>query len=114
MTNCIFCKVVNGEIESNSVYEGEHVIGIEDRFPQAPKHYLLISKKHIQDMTSLTEEDEAVITEMYRAIKEIAEEKKLTDPGFRTVINQGVYGGQTIYHLHMHILGGRQLVWPPG
>ncbi|GMT41985.1 MAG: histidine triad nucleotide-binding protein [bacterium] len=114
MENCIFCRIVKGEIESNYVYKGENVIGIEDKFPQAPKHYLLVSKKHIQDITNLTDDDDETITEMYRAVKKIAEEKKLTDLGFRTVINQGVHGGQTIYHLHMHIMGGRRMSWPPG
>lgn len=114
MEDCIFCRVVKGEIESNFVYKGDLVVGVEDKFPQAPKHYLLMSKKHIKDLTSLTEEDNAMLHELYQAIKIIAEQKKLTEFGFRTIVNQGVYGGQTIYHFHMHLLGGRRMAWPPG
>ena len=114
MDDCIFCRVVKGEIESNFVYKGDLVIGVEDKFPQSPKHYLLIAKKHIQDLTSITEDDSDMLIELYSAVRVIAKEKKLEDLGFRTVVNQGVYGGQTIYHFHMHIMGGRRLTWPPG
>jgi len=114
MDKCIFCRIVKGEIESNYVYKGDNVIGVEDKFPQAPKHYLIIPKRHIQDFNGLTEEDNETILEMHKAVKIIAEEKKLNELGFRVVVNQGVYGGQSIYHFHMHMMGGRRMTWPPG
>lgn len=114
MGDCIFCKIAKGEIPSDKVYEGEHVIGIFDKFPQAPRHYLLIPKKHITEITDIDPEDSPIISEMFSAAKKIAEEKNMKGPGFRLVLNQGAQGGQTVFHLHMHLLGGRQMAWPPG
>lgn len=114
MEDCLFCKIIEGTVPSDKVYEGEKVIGIKDVIPQAPHHYLLISKKHISTITKITPEDVGIIEEMFAAVKQIARERSLEDPGFRIVMNQGKEGGQTVFHLHMHILGGRPMDWPPG
>jgi histidine triad (HIT) family protein len=115
MKDCIFCKVIAALSPADKIYESEHVLVIEDKHPQAPKHYLVMPKKHISDMLSLDEHDCKLIGEMFNAVKEVVKLKKgLGENGFRTVINYGSHGGQTVFHLHMHILGGRQLNWPPG
>ncbi len=100
---------------ADKIHESDHVIVIQDKNPQAPKHYLVIPKKHISDMLSVGEDDSKLVWEMFDAVKEVVKKKKsLGEQGFRTVINHGVHGGQSIYHLHMHLLGGRQMTWPPG
>ncbi|MBI3793476.1 MAG: histidine triad nucleotide-binding protein [Nitrospinae bacterium] len=115
MHDCIFCKIINSLSPADKVYETEHVVVIEDRHPQAPKHYLVIPKKHISDLLSLGEGESSIMVEMTKAVQEVAKIKKgLAEHGFRTVVNNGHHGGQTIFHLHMHILGGRQMTWPPG
>lgn len=115
MKDCLFCKILSNLSPADKIHESEHVLVIEDKHPQAPKHYLVIPKKHISDMLSLGDKDHKLVWEMFNAVKEVVKIKKsLGEQGFRTVINNGVYGGQSIYHLHMHILGGRHMSWPPG
>lgn len=115
MDGCIFCKILSNLSPSDKIYESDHVLVIEDKHPQAPKHYLVIPKKHISDMLSIDGDDCHLAGEMFKAVQEVVKQKKsLGEHGFRTVINTGVDGGQTIFHLHMHILGGRQMAWPPG
>lgn len=114
MENCIFCKVIAGALPSDKIYESDTVLVIEDKFPQAPKHYLILPKQHLDGVTSLGMDDEKMIGDMYHAAREVAKKKGLDNSGFRLVINHGVNGGQTIFHLHMHMLGGRPMHWPPG
>jgi len=114
MDGCIFCKIATGEIASNIVYDGELVMGFRDVNPQAPHHYLLIPKKHIANITDMGEDDLPLLAEMFRAVNSIVEAKGMKDRGFRTVLNQGRMAGQTVDHLHLHILGGRVMGWPPG
>ncbi|MBI5178064.1 MAG: histidine triad nucleotide-binding protein [Nitrospinae bacterium] len=114
MDGCIFCKIIKGEIPNDKIHETDNILIIEDKHPQAPKHYLAITKKHIQDVMNLTEEDKGLMAEMLNAVQEVARKKKLAENGFRMVMNHGLNGGQTIFHLHMHILGGRPMNWPPG
>ena len=105
--NCIFCKIVNGEIPSNKVYEDESVLAFNDINPAAPVHILVIPKKHIESAVALTDEDDELIAHIFQVIKLIAKEQGL-DNGFRLVSNIGEDGGQTVKHLHFHILGKKK------
>lgn len=111
--DCIFCKIINKEIPSTIVWESDSVLAFKDVAPAAPVHVLVIPKKHITDITSITGEDKEIVWEIHEAIKKIASQLELGD-GFRVVVNCGADGGQTVGHLHYHILGGRKLQWPPG
>ncbi|PCJ23587.1 MAG: histidine triad nucleotide-binding protein [SAR86 cluster bacterium] len=112
--DCLFCKIIAGEIPSNKVYSDDDVYAFYDINPAAPQHILIIPKKHLTDITSATNEDQALIGKLLLKANEIAREQGLVENGFRYVINTGKDGGQTVYHLHLHILGGRALNWPPG
>jgi len=115
MSNCIFCKIIEGEIPSTLVYENEHVIAFEDINPEAPTHLLIVPKKHIPTTMDVMEEDgKIIIPEIFAAIGHLARQFDLAEEGFRIVNNCGSNGGQTVNHLHFHLLGGRQLQWPPG
>lgn len=114
MENCIFCKILKGEIPCNKVYEDDYVLAFKDIEPAAPTHVLVIPKKHIRNIAEVEVEDFVYIQAITSAIKVIAEEMGLLEKGFRTVINTGVEGGQTVDHLHFHVLAGRNLEWPPG
>lgn len=113
-TDCLFCNIVNGDIPSKEVYSNDDVYAFYDINPAAPTHVLVIPKKHLKDVTSADEADEALMGKLLLAANEIAKKLNLAEDGFRLVINTGVDGGQTVYHLHLHILGGRALSWPPG
>lgn len=115
MTDCIFCNIIKGEIPSTLVYENEDVIAFKDLNPQAPTHLLIVPRKHIATTMDITEEDEkSIIPEIFAAIRHLAKEFDLDQGGFRIVNNCGKNGGQTVDHLHFHLLGERQLTWPPG
>ncbi|MBE7091833.1 MAG: histidine triad nucleotide-binding protein [Clostridiales bacterium] len=105
--DCIFCKIVNGEIPSDKVYEDEFVLAFNDIQPAAPVHVLVIPKKHIESVVALTEEDDKLIAHIFKAIRVIAKEQGLEN-GFRLVSNVGADGGQSVKHLHFHILGKKQ------
>jgi histidine triad (HIT) family protein len=111
--NCIFCKIVNREIPSKIVYEDEKVLVFEDINPQAPLHLLVIPKKHIESVMEISEEDKEIILRIYQAIQKIVKEKNLSG-GFRVVVNYGKDAGQTVFHLHFHLLAKRLFGWPPG
>jgi histidine triad (HIT) family protein len=113
MSDCIFCKIINKEIPSQIIYENDSVLAFNDITPQAPVHILVIPKKHIKDITSVSEEDFDIIKEIFKVANKIAKDKGLED-GFRIVNNCGDKGGQSVAHLHFHLLGGRQMQWPPG
>ena len=110
--DCLFCKIIAGDIPSKKVYEDEAVFAFRDIAPQAPMHILVVPKKYLHGPEAVQEEDESVIGKMVRTAKEIANTEGLTD--YRLVFNNGAGAGQTVFHLHMHILGGRSLAWPPG
>lgn len=112
--DCIFCKIVAGEIPAQRVYEDELVIGFRDLNPQAPVHLLLIPRRHIANLNALTDEDDATVARLYRAAAQIAEREGFAESGYRCVINCNDDGGQTVYHLHLHLLAGRAMHWPPG
>ncbi len=105
--DCIFCRIVNGEIPSNKVYEDDLVLAFKDIQPAAPVHILVIPKKHIESAVALTEEDDKLIAHIFKVIRQIAKEQELEN-GFRLVSNVGSDGGQTVKHLHFHILGKKQ------
>lgn len=111
MADCIFCKIRDGEIETELVYEDDDLIAFADINAQAPVHLLVVPKEHIPSIVDV--EDYDLIARAYQVAVELAEEKELED-GFRIVNNCGPEGGQTVNHLHFHLLGGRQLQWPPG
>lgn len=108
MSDCLFCKIIAGDIPSNKVYEDDSVLAFHDIAPQAPVHILVIPKLHIPSAGAVTAENSAVISHIFEVIAQIAKEQKLTD-GFRVVSNCGEHAGQTVGHLHFHILGGKQL-----
>lgn len=111
--DCLFCKIIGGEISSEKIYEDDDMYAFKDIDPQAPVHFLVIPKKHIQDADALTEEEDALIGRIFRKAGELARELDC-DKGYRIVNNCKEDGGQTVNHLHFHILGQRSLQWPPG
>ncbi len=113
MADCLFCKIIKGDIPSDRLYEDDDVYAFRDISPQAPVHFLVIPKKHISGPAALTEEDEKIIGKMMRVGADIAKQEEVGD-AFRVVFNNGAGAGQTVFHIHMHILGGRSLSWPPG
>lgn len=110
--DCLFCKISAGEIPAEKLYEDDEMLAFRDIAPQAPVHFLVIPKKHIQDPANVGTEDEALIGRMMRVGSRVAKENGITD--FRLVYNNGAKAGQTVFHIHMHVLGGRSLTWPPG
>ncbi|WP_263356355.1 histidine triad nucleotide-binding protein [Acidicapsa ligni] len=111
--NCLFCKIIDGSIPSTKVYSDEQCYAFADIAPQAPVHVLVVPRKHIASLLEITGEDPALVGHLHWVAAEIAREKGLTR-GYRTVINTGEDGGQTVDHLHVHLLGGRSMAWPPG
>ena len=114
MNDCIFCKIVNGDIPTEKIYEDDKVIAFNDIEPQAPVHILIIPKKHIQSINYIDEKNSDIISHIFLVIKKLVAEKKIESSGYRVVVNCGEQGGQTVGHLHYHLLGGRNLMWPPG
>jgi histidine triad (HIT) family protein len=112
-SDCLFCKIVDGTIPASRVYEDELCIGFPDINPQAPTHLLVIPKQHIGSTAKALAEDTALMGHLMAAAAEIARKEKL-DNGYRIVVNTGDDGGQTVHHLHLHLLGGRHMKWPPG
>jgi histidine triad (HIT) family protein len=112
--SCIFCKIVNKEISSNIVYEDDKVVAFHDINPQAPYHILVVPKKHIATLLELTEEDKDLIGHIYLVINKIAKDLGFDERGYRVVVNCKEEAGQTVFHLHFHILAGRTMGWPPG
>lgn len=114
MENCIFCKIISGEIPCTKVYEDDMVLSFKDINPEAPVHVLIIPKKHISTLNEITEEDSKLISHILLVAKKIAKELGVSETGYRVVSNCGEDGGQTVQHIHFHLLGGRSLQWPPG
>lgn len=113
MSECLFCKIVEKQIPTKIIAETESVIAFNDISPQAPVHILVIPKEHIPTTLDLNEKNYHILSEMGKLAKKIAEDLKLMD-GYRWVINTNQKGGQAVYHIHLHLLGGRQMTWPPG
>ncbi len=114
MKDCLFCKIIAGELDTDLVYEDEKMVAFADINPQAPVHLLLVPRKHIPTLVDLEEEDYSLIGHIYKAANQLAREKGLADDGFRVVSNCKDNGGQTVGHIHFHLLGGRFMQWPPG
>jgi histidine triad (HIT) family protein len=114
MSNCLFCKIINREIPGSIVYEDERVLAFNDINPQAPTHVLVVPKRHIASLNELTAENDELVGEMVRRAVAIARERGISDGGFRTVFNTNRDAGQTVFHIHLHLLGGRNMHWPPG
>ncbi|MBQ6624946.1 MAG: histidine triad nucleotide-binding protein [Clostridia bacterium] len=113
MNDCLFCKIIKGEIPSSKVYEDEYVFAFNDIDPQAPTHILVIPKEHITSAAEIDESNSKVVSKIFEAIAKIAKENNFEN-GFRVVSNIGESAGQTVKHLHFHILSGRDMTWPPG
>lgn len=109
--DCLFCKLIAGEIPSKKIYEDEHVLAFHDINPVAPVHALVIPKKHIVNVLDLTEDDALVLAKIHAAIQIVAKETGIDETGFRVVTNTGSHGQQTVFHMHHHVIGGRQLKW---
>jgi len=113
-TNCLFCRIASGEIPAKKVHEDADVVAFHDINPQAPTHVLVIPRKHIPSLDDLSESDAATIGTTVVRASEIARQLRLPDDGYRLVVNNGEGAGQTVFHIHFHLLGGRAFRWPPG
>jgi histidine triad (HIT) family protein len=111
---CLFCRIVAGEIPSTRVAEDEHIIAILDIAPRAPTHILVLPREHIPSAADLTDADSAVVGRIFAMAADIARSEGIADGGYRIVTNVGTWGGQTVDHLHFHLMGGRPFTWPPG
>ena len=114
MNECLFCNMVSGAIPCNKVYENEYVLAFRDIDPKAPTHILIIPKKHITTLNEINKNDQDLLGELLLTAKKIAKDEGIDTSGYRTVFNCNSDGGQTVFHIHMHLLGGRQMAWPPG
>lgn len=114
LSDCIFCRIISGEIPSSKVYEDEKVLAFKDIDPQAPVHIVVVPKQHIQSVLELNYSNNSITADIFEAINKIAKQLEIDKDGFRVVTNVGVNGGQSVPHLHFHVLGGRNLKWPPG
>lgn len=111
---CFFCKIANKEVKADVVYENEDLIAFRDINPQAPTHILVIPKKHIATLNDAEEQDAALLGKINLAASKIAKDLDFAKDGYRVVMNCNSHGGQTVYHIHLHLLAGRQMTWPPG
>jgi histidine triad (HIT) family protein len=114
MTDCLFCKIVRGEIPGNVVYQDEDLVAFKDINPQAPLHALIVPRRHIATLNDLTRDDDALVGSMFRAAAALAQQGGYAERGYRTVFNVNREAGQTVFHIHLHLLAGRGLSWPPG
>ncbi len=114
MTDCLFCKVRDGEIPADIVFENDDVVAFNDVNPQAPVHILIIPRQHISTINDVEDSDELIMGKLFSAAKIIAHQKGVSDDGYRLVANCNEKAGQTVFHIHMHLLAGRAMTWPPG
>jgi histidine triad (HIT) family protein len=114
MTDCIFCKIASGEMKTDRVYEDDRVVAFRDINPQAPHHLVIIPREHIVSTLDLTEQHRELIGHIHLVAAQLARELGIADEGFRLVLNTNPGAGQSVWHLHYHLLGGRRLSWPPG
>ena len=112
--DCLFCKISAGEIPADIVYENENVVAFRDINPQAPTHVLIIPREHIATINELSADDSGVVGKLFLAAAAIARNEGIADDGYRVTMNCNAAAGQTVFHLHLHLLGGRQMTWPPG
>jgi histidine triad (HIT) family protein len=114
MENCLFCKIAAGQIPSKIAYQDQDVVAFADINPQAPHHVLLVPRRHIASMSDLTLEDGPILAKLFTTAQELAHQIGIAESGFRFLTNVGPDSGQSVFHLHFHLLGGRRLGWPPG
>ena len=114
MADCLFCKIIAGQVPGAIVYTDDNVVAFKDINPQAPMHILVVPRRHIATLNDLSDTDDALVGEMTRRAAALAREHGHGDRGYRTVFNCNADAGQTVFHIHMHVLGGRRLGWPPG
>ena len=112
--DCIFCKIAAGDLDADIVYQSEELVGFRDLNPQAPTHVLIIPRRHISTINDITESDAEMIGQLIVAAKEIAAQEGISEPGYRVTMNCNAGAGQSVFHVHLHLLGGRQFTWPPG
>ena len=114
MADCLFCKIIAGQIPGAIVYEDQELVAFKDINPQAPLHVLIVSRRHIETLNDLRVEDDALVGSMVRCAAALAKKNGVSDRGYRTVFNCNREAGQTVFHIHLHLLAGRALTWPPG
>ena len=114
MADCLFCKIVRREIPGKIVFEDEEILAFEDIIPQAPTHVLVIPKRHIESLNVLEAGDDGIVGAIVRRAAVIAKDRGISVGGYRTVFNTNRDAGQTVFHIHLHLLGGRSMAWPPG
>lgn len=114
MSDCLFCKIMNGDISADKVFEDDRIFAFKDINPQAPVHVLIIPRKHIPTVNELTEADDDMVGHIYRTAARLAQEFGISSDGYRIVTNCNAMAGQSVYHIHFHLLGGRPMNWPPG
>jgi len=114
MPECIFCSIINGDIHATKVFEDENVVAFNDINPQAPTHVLIVPRRHIASLNELTPDDDVLVGELVRRAAAIAKSRGISAGGFRTVFNTNREAGQTVFHIHLHLIGGRSMHWPPG
>tara|TARA_X000001036_G_C20129255_1_gene582603 strand:- start:97 stop:441 length:345 start_codon:yes stop_codon:yes gene_type:complete len=114
MSDCLFCKIIDGKIPSDIVYENEHVLAFNDINPIAPIHILIIPKEHISTLNDLEEKHTQTMGEIFLAAKKIAQDKGISESGYRTIFNCNKDAQQTVFHIHLHLIAGRKMTWPPG
>ena len=114
MHDCLFCRIINREIPASIVYEDERVLAFNDINPQAPTHVLVVPKRHIATLNDVSGDDDALVGEVVRRAAAIAKARGISDGGFRTVFNTNREAGQSVFHVHLHLIGGRPMHWPPG
>ena len=112
--DCLFCKIVAGDIPADIIFDSDTAIAFRDINPQAPTHVLVIPRKHIATINDLDEADRETVGDLYLAARDIARQEGIAEEGYRAVMNCNAGAGQTVFHIHLHILGGRPLTWPPG
>ena len=114
MADCLFCRIVAGQIPATIVYQNDDVVAFRDITPQAPAHVLVVPRRHVASLNDLGPDDDALVGQMVRAAAAIAKDQGHADRGYRTVFNCNADAGQTVFHIHLHLLGGRKMAWPPG
>jgi len=114
MSDCLFCAIVDGKLKANLVYQDDAVVAFKDIAPKAPVHILIIPRKHLVSVSDIAEHDRALIGQIFQVAAKLAREQGIAESGYRVVVNSGADAGQSVFHLHYHLLGGRQMSWPPG
>lgn len=114
MDKCLFCGIIKGDIKGDIVYQDKSVVAFRDIGPKAPVHILIVPRKHIETLLDLEQEDKGLVGEIFYVAKQLARDQGIAKEGFRVVLNSGPGAGQSVYHIHFHLLGGRPFTWPPG